>query len=115
MKLRQFDLQTRLMSPYLDSVKTTGTLAAGTVFTTSVDDVDFQFVTIADYTESNTGSQIVFQTSQSMKEHLSQQEPLLTKHVDQRFVIPDNRVTNTLTVKVQNSASDTTQRLYKSN
>ena len=36
-----------------DSVKTTGTLAAGTVFTSSVDGVNFQFVTIDDYTESH--------------------------------------------------------------
>ena len=97
-----------------DSVKTTGTLAAGTVFTSSVDDVDFQFVTIADYTASNTGSQINFENIPIYEgTFITTRITVDQTDVDQRFVIPDNRAdTNTLTVKVQNSASDTTSATF---
>ena len=97
-----------------DSVKTTGTLAAGTVFTSSVDDVDFQFVTIEDYTASNTGSQINFQNIPIYEgTFITTRITVDQTDVDQRFVIPDNRAdTNTLIVKVQNSASDTTSTTF---
>jgi len=43
-----------------DSVKATGTIPAGTVFTTSVDDVDYNFVTTSELTSANTGNSIPF-------------------------------------------------------
>ena len=38
----------------------TKTMSAGTAFTTSVSGEDYQFVTIADITSSNTGSSVPF-------------------------------------------------------
>ena len=97
-----------------DSVKSTGTIPAGTVFTASVDSTNFQFVTITDYTESNTGSQISFVNVPIYEGTFVTTRITVDKtDVEQRFVIPDNRVdTNTLIVKVQNSASDTTSTSY---
>ena len=97
-----------------DSVKSTGTIPAGTVFTASVDSTNFQFVTITDYTESNTGSQINFANVPIYEGTFVTTRITVDKtDVEQRFVIPDNRVdTNTLIVKVQNSASDTTSTSY---
>ena len=97
-----------------DSVKSTGTIPAGTVFNASVDSTNFQFVTITDYTESNTGSQISFVNVPIYEGTFVTTRITVDKtDVEQRFVIPDNRVdTNTLIVKVQNSASDTTSTSY---
>ena len=97
-----------------DSVKTTGTIPAGTVFTTTVDEEDFQFVTIDDHTESSSGRQINF-TSIPIYEgtFVTTRITVDKTDVEQRFVIPDNRVdTNTLIVTVQNSAADTTSTTY---
>ena len=97
-----------------DSVKTTGTIPAGTVFTTTVDETDFQFVTITDHTESSSGNQIDF-TSIPIYEgtFVTTRITVDKTDVEQRFVIPDNRVdTNTLIVTVQNSTSDTTSTTY---
>ena len=97
-----------------DSVKTTGTLAAGTVFNATVDDVEYQFVTITDYTESNTGSQIKFESIPIYEgTFITTRTTVDQTDVDQRFVLPDNKAdTNTLVVKVQTSASDTTSTTY---
>ena len=97
-----------------DSVKTTGTIPSGTVFTTTVDETDFQFVTITDHVESSSGSQINF-TSIPIYEgtFVTTRITVDKTDVEQRFVIPDNRVdTNTLIVTVQNSTSDTTSTTY---
>ena len=44
----------------LETNASTKTMPAGTAFTTSVDGTDYQFVTIADVTASNTGSSVPF-------------------------------------------------------
>ena len=62
------------------------TMSAGTAFTTTVDGTSYQFVTVSDVDTSD---------------------------VDQRFILTDPATdTTTLSVKVQNSASDTTTTTY---
>ena len=92
----------------------TATLSAGTVFTSTVDEVDYQFVTIADVTKSNTGAGIPF-TNIDIYEgtYVTTRYTVDSSDVDQRFLLPDNRSdTSTLTVKVQTSSSDTTTTTY---
>ena len=97
-----------------DSVKTTGTLSAGTVFTSSVNDVEFQFVPITDFTASNTGSQISFLNIPVYEgTFVTTRITVDADDVSQRFVIPDNRAdTNTLIVEVENSSADSTSTTY---
>ena len=92
----------------------TATMSAGTVFTSTVDEVDYQFVTIADVTKSNTGAGIPF-TNIDIYEgtYVTTRYTVDSSDVDQRFLLPDNRSdTSTLTVKVQTSAADTTTTTY---
>ena len=92
----------------------TATLSAGTVFTSTVDEVDYQFVSIADVTKSNTGAGIPF-TNIDIYEgtYVTTRYTVDSSDVDQRFLLPDNRSdTSTLTVKVQTSSADTTTTTY---
>jgi len=95
------------------NLNTTGankTMPAGTAFTTKVDDTDYQFVTIKDITSSNIGNTIPF-TEVDIYEgtYVTTKYIADTSDVDQRFLLVDPRAdTTTLTVKVQNSSSDTT-------
>jgi len=97
-----------------DSVKTTGTLSAGTVFTSSVNDVEFQFVPITDFTATNSGNQISFLSIPVYEgTFVTTRIVVDVDDVEQRFVIPDNRAdTNTLIVEVENSSADSTSTTY---
>ena len=97
-----------------DSVKTTGTLSAGTVFTSSVNDVEFQFIPITDYTATNSGNQISFLSVPVYEgTFVTTRIVVDVDDVEQRFVIPDNRAdTNTLVVKVETSSADSTSTTY---
>ena len=90
------------------------TMSAGTVFTSTVDNVDYQFVTIADVTKYNTGAGVPF-TNIDIYEgtYVTTRYTVDSSDVDQRFLLPDNRSdTSTLTVKVQTSSTDTTTTTY---
>jgi hypothetical protein len=97
-----------------DSVKTTGTLSAGTVFTSSVNDVEFQFIPITDYTATNSGNQISFLSVPVYEgTFVTTRIVVDVDDVEQRFVIPDNRAdTNTLIVEVETSSADSTSTAY---
>ena len=92
----------------------TKTMSAGTAFTTSIDGVDYQFVTIADVTSSNTGSAVPFDSVKIYEgTYVTSSYTADSADVDQRFLLNDARAdTSTLTVKVQNSSSDTTTTTY---
>ena len=92
----------------------TKTMSAGTAFTTSIDGVDYQFVTIADVTSSNTGSTVPFDSVKIYEgTYVTSSYTADSSEVDQRFLLNDARAdTSTLTVKVQNSSSDTTTTTY---
>ena len=98
----------------LTTSNTTATMSAGTAFTAKVDDVSYQFVTIADITGQNTGTTIPFDSIEIYEGTWTTTKYLVdTSDVDQRFLLTDNRAaTDTLTVKVQNSSSDTTTTTY---
>ena len=48
------------ISVTLDTTSASKTMTAGTTFTTRIDGIDYQFVTIADTTASNIGQHVVF-------------------------------------------------------
>ena len=97
-----------------DVTKSTASIEAGTVFTTTVEDVDYQFVTISEFTAATTGTKIPF-TDIPIYEgtFVTTKYTVDTDDVEQRFLLTSNRAdTTTLTVKVQNSAADTTSTTY---
>ena len=98
----------------LSTSAATKTMSAGTAFTSTVDGTSYQFVTTSDITSTNTGNNIPFDSVT-----VYEGTYVITKYlvdssdVDQRFILTDPRSdTTTLTVKVQNSATDTTTTTY---
>jgi len=90
------------------------TMAKGTVFTTSVNDTSYQFVTNASYTITPTNGVYQFSNIPVYEGTLvTYRYTVNTSDPDQRFIIPSNRAdTSTLKVQVQNSSSDTTTSTY---
>ena len=98
----------------LNTTNASATMNAGTVFNTTIDGTSFTFVNTEDVTETNIGSSIVF-SDVTLYEgtYVTSRYTVDTQDVEQRFLINDNRVdTRTLTVKVQNSSSDSTTTSY---
>ena len=98
----------------LSTTASTKTMPAGTSFTTTIDDITYKFVTIASATSSNTGASVPFDKINIYEGTYSTTKYIVdTSDVNQRFVLTDARSdTSTLTVKVQNSVSDTTSTTY---
>ena len=98
----------------LTTNSSTKTMPAGTAFTTKVDDVSYQFVTVADVTAPNNGGIVSFDSTQVYEgTYITSKFVVDTSDIEQRFVIGDNRAdTSTLSVKIQNSATDTTTVTY---
>ena len=92
----------------------TATMSGGTVFTTSVGDTNYQFVTDSDVTAANIGSGITFNDVTVYEgTYVTTRYTVDSSDVDQRFLLRNNRAdTTTLTVKVQTSSSDTTTNTY---
>ena len=98
----------------LNTTDSSKTMSAGTAFTTKIDDIDYQFVSVKDITASNIGNSIPF-TEVDIYEgtYVTTKYVVDTSDVDQRFLLVDPRAdTTTLTVKVQNSSSDTTSTTF---
>jgi len=98
----------------LNTSNTSATMPAGTVFTSSVGDTSYQFVTINDVTAFLNGSTITFNDVAIYEgSYVSTRYTADTQNVEQRFLINDNRAdTTTITITVQNSASDSTSSAY---
>ena len=98
----------------LSTTSSTKTMSAGTAFTSTVDDVSYQFVTIGDVTQTISGASVTFNNVKVYEgTYITSKYLVDTSDVEQRFLLPDNRVdTSTLTVKIQNSATDTTTATY---
>ena len=98
----------------LNTTANTKTMSAGTAFTTSVDGTDYQFVTTADVTASNTGSAVPFDGVKIYEgSYITTKYTADSTDVEQKFLLRDaNADTSTLTVKIQTSASDTTTTTY---
>ena len=90
------------------------TMSRGTKFTTTVDGQSYSFVNNADV--SITPASGVYQFNDlSVYEgsYLNYKYTVSTSDIDQRFIIPNDSVdTTTLTVKVQESSSDSTTNTY---
>ena len=97
-----------------DSVKATGAIPAGTVFTTSVNDISYQFVTITEFTSASIGTSIPFLNIPIYEgTFITTQYIVDSGDVDQRFILTDNRAdTTTLKVAVQTSSSNTSSTTY---
>ena len=98
----------------LKTDSTSKTMPAGTAFTTTLDGVNYQFVTIADVTGAKFGNSVNFD-SQKVYEgtYVTSRYTVNTSDLEQKFILRDNRAdTSTLTVKVQNSTTDTTTTTY---
>ncbi len=98
----------------LTTTSSSKTMPAGTAFSTTVDDVSFQFVTSEAITQTGSGGAVTF-TNVKIYEgtYITTKYLADTSSVEQRFLLPDSRSdTTTLTVKVQNSASDSTITTY---
>ena len=98
----------------LTTTSATKTMPAGTAFTTTVDGVSYQFVTIADVTSSIVGNIVTFKDTDVYEgTYGTTKYTVDTSNASQRFLLADNRAdTTTLTVKVQNSSTDTTSTTY---
>ena len=94
---------------FLNTSNASAVMPAGTVFTSSVGDTSYQFVTISDVTAPLSGSTIAFNDTIIYEgSYVSSRYTADTQNVEQRFLINNDRAdTTTLTVNVQNSASDT--------
>ncbi|MEK9695012.1 MAG: hypothetical protein VW270_04555 [Candidatus Poseidoniales archaeon] len=98
----------------LNTTNASATMDAGTVFNTTIDGTAFTFINATDVTATNIGNAIVFSDITLYEgTYVTSRYTVDTQDVEQRFLINDNRVdTRTLTVKVQNSSSDSTTTAY---
>ena len=91
------------------------TMSRGTKFTTTVDGTNYSFVANADISISPLDGVYKFSNLVVYEgTYLNYKYTANTSDTDQRFIIPNHNVdTNTLTVKVQESSSDSTTNTYK--
>ena len=90
------------------------TMSRGTKFTTTVDGTNYSFVNNADVSISPVDGVYKFSNLDIYEgTYLNYKYTANTSDKDQRFIIPNDNVdTTTLTVKVQESASDSTTNTY---
>jgi len=93
---------------------TSATMPAGTVFNSTVNGTDYQFVTSDAVTASNTGSSIPFVLTKIYEgTFVTTRYSVDSSDADQRFLVPNKRAdTSTLKVVVQNSSSDSTSTTF---
>jgi len=91
------------------------TMSRGTQFTTTVDGTNYAFVNNADVSISPVDGVYKFSNLDIYEgTYLNYKYTANTSDTDQRFIIPNDNVdTTTLTVKVQESVSDSTTNTYK--
>jgi hypothetical protein len=91
------------------------TMSRGTKFSTTVDGTNYSFVNNADVSISPSDGVYKFSDLDIYEgTYLNYKYTANTSDKDQRFIIPNDNVdTNTLTVKVQESSSDSTTNTYK--
>jgi len=90
------------------------TMTKGTVFTTSVDNTSYQYVTNSDISITPVSGVYKFSSVPVYEGSLvTFKYTVDSTDVDQKFIIPTNKAdTSTLLVKVQNSSTDTTTETY---
>jgi len=92
-------------------------MAAGTIFTTSVNDTSYKFVTIGDNTATSDDGTFVFTGVQIYEgTRVTYTYTVNSQNLEQQFIIPSSKVdTGTIVVSVQASASDVTTEVYTLN
>ena len=92
-------------------------MSAGTIFTTSVNDVSYQFVTIGDHTAtSDTGIFVFSEVRIYEGTRIRYTYTVDSSNLEQQFIIPSAAVdTSTVIVSVQASSSDITTEVYTLN
>jgi len=92
-------------------------MAAGTIFTTTVDSVSYNFVTIGDSTATSDNGTFVFSGVQIYEgTRIRYTYTVDSSNLEQAFIIPSASAdTTTLVVSVQASASDITTETYTLN
>ena len=90
------------------------TMSRGTKFTTTVDGQSYSFVNNADVSITPNNSVYKFSNlSITEGSYLNYKYTVSTSDIDQRFIIPNDNVdTTSLTVKIQESSSDSTTNTY---
>ena len=90
------------------------TMSRGTKFATSVNGQSYNFLNNADVTITPDNGVYKFSNLKIFEgTYLNFKYTVSTSDIDQRFIIPNDNVdTTTLTVKVQNSSSDSTTNTY---
>ena len=88
-------------------------MSKGTVFTSTVENVSYQYVTNSDVTITPSSGVYKFSSVPIYEPLVTFKYTVDSTDVDQKFIIPsDNADTSTLLVKIQNSSSDTTTNTY---
>ena len=97
--------------------QTSLTMPAGTAFNTVVNDVEYQFVTIADSTSTSDSGIFSFSDVVVYEgTRVQYQYTVNSSNLEQQFIIPSASVdTSTLVTRVQTSGSDTTTTTYSLN
>ena len=97
-----------------NAVGSTLTMERGTQFSTTVDGTSYNFVNNADLSITPIDGVYKFSNVDIFEgTYLNFKYTVNTSDIDQRFIIPNDNVdTNTLTVKVQESSSDSTTNTY---
>ena len=90
------------------------TIPVGTVFTTVIDDINYQFVTIAEYTSQVVNGVLTFSNIPIYEgTYITNRYTVDTKNVDQKFYVNDaNGDTTTLIVDVFDNASATSSTTF---
>ena len=93
---------------------TSVTMSKGTVFTTTVNDVSYQYITNSDFTTTPIAGVYKFSSVPIYEGSLvTFKYTYDVNDADQKFTIPSNKAdTSTLQVRVQNSSQDTTTETY---
>jgi len=90
------------------------TIPVGTVFTTVIDDINYQFVTVAEYTSQVVNGVLTFSNIPIYEgTYITNRYTVDTKNVDQKFYVNDaNGDTTTLIVDVFDNASATSSTTF---
>jgi len=94
--------------------QTSLTMSAGMIFNASVNDISYQFVTVADHTAtSDTGIFSFSDIKVYEGTRINYTYSVNSQNLEQQFIIPSSTVdTSTLVVRIQTSSTDTTTETY---
>ena len=89
------------------------TLEKGTAFRASIDGTSYSFINISDYSSSRENGILQFLNVPIYEgTYVTTQYTVDYTNLTQRYLIPANTDTTTISVSIQNSSSDTEQRSY---